>query len=612
VKLPSLEWLFALAARAARRFPAVIVCALTAAFALNVAIEASPPDDWVRIGLAALLGLPLFTGLKFLAERHGLSGGQTWLLRAAGVAALLLFYWRWASWGEPNQLHRYIHLSVTFHLATAAIAYIGVREPNGFWQFNRALFLRFLMGAVFSAVLFAGLAIALAGIDNLFGVDVDEEWYLRLWIVIAFVFQTWFFLAGLPDDFERLESSRDYPGGLRVFSQYVLLPLVGVYLIILTTYLGRVILTRTWPSGWIGYLVSALAGLGILSLLLVHPERERSEHRWIDRYARIFWVLILPSIAMLLLAVWLRIDQYGVTERRYFLAILALWLAATALFFAISGSRGIKGIPLSLALVGIFAFLGPWSAYSVAKASQVDRLERVFERTGILVGGVLSDRPTELSGEDWRQTNDILAYLFEHHGSSAINPWFGGQLATIDTIANDTDPSRGHEAGRRASLVMSYLGLESVERAGPGPDGRTHYTSDSSNDALSVTGFDYALLNFGFGANSQPRVRDSLTVRVTFDGLTLDVRVNDRSIIKLPLDPILDRGSQGAVAGSRGSILVPSDSLRLEGEADGWRVRVLIQNLVLATRENGVEIERAMGAVLIRVPQAAETGSENQ
>lgn len=608
MKLPSVERLLTGAGRAARRFPAVITCALIAAIAANIMIDASSEDEWLRIGLSASLGLPLFTGLTFLSERHRWPATQTWLARAVGFLVLLVFYWRWGGWAEATQVHRYFHLSATFHLATAAIAYVGVRESNGFWQFNRALFLRFLIGGVFSGVLFVGLAIALAGIDNLFGVDIDENWYFRLWIVIAVVFQTWFFLAGLPDSFQELESSRDYPTGLRVFSQYVLVPLVSVYLVILTAYLGRVILTRTWPSGWIGYLVSALAALGILSLLLVHPERERSEHRWIDGYARVFWFAILPSVAMLLLAIWQRIDQYGITERRYLLTILALWLAATAGFFAVSRSREIKGIPLSLAVVGIFAFLGPWSAYSVARASQVGRLERLFETNGVLVDGRVVDGPRQMSGEDWRQTNDVLAYLFEHHGSAAIDPWFDGRLAAIDTIANSTGPSPSYEAGRRSALIMSHLGLESPHGASPGPDGRTYYTSENTTDALPVGGFDYALMNIAFGGTSPLLVGDSLRVTVAFDGLALDVRLDDSSRLRLPLDPILDRGSRGSTMISNGRMTFPRDSLRLDGDVDGLAVRIYVQNLNLLTGEAGTEITGANGTLLVRVPR--EPGQE--
>ena len=43
-----------------------------------------------------------------------------------------------------------------------------------------------------------------------------------------------------------------------MFAQYTLVPLVSMYLVILTLYFGKVVVTWDWPQGWIGYLVSLI------------------------------------------------------------------------------------------------------------------------------------------------------------------------------------------------------------------------------------------------------------------------------------------------------------------------------------------------------------------
>ena len=73
-------------------------------------------------------------------------------------------------------------------------------------------------------VLFVGLAVALAALDNLFGLDVPAETYVRCWIALWFVVNTWVFLGGVPDDLPSLQHQTDYPTGLKVFAQYVLVP----------------------------------------------------------------------------------------------------------------------------------------------------------------------------------------------------------------------------------------------------------------------------------------------------------------------------------------------------------------------------------------------------
>ena len=45
------------------------------------------------------------------------------------------------------------------------------------------------------------------------------------------------------------------------------------------------------------------------------------------------------------LAIWKRVDQYGITERRYFLIVLSLWLAGIAVYYTVRRSRSIAVIP---------------------------------------------------------------------------------------------------------------------------------------------------------------------------------------------------------------------------------------------------------------------------
>ena len=340
----------------------------------------------------------------------------------------------------------------------AVAPYLGVREPRGFWQYNRALLFRFLLATLYGAAVFAGLAFALAALDNLFAVDIPDLHYPRLLCLVLFLFHPVFFLAGIPAEFDALDRDKSYPSGLRVFSQYVMLPLVALYVTILTAYMGRVLLTGSWPSGWISYLVSSLAVVGIFSLLLIHPGRMDQERSWIDRYALGFWIAIIPSATMVLLALWQRVEQYGITERRYLLGVLAVWLIGTALYAAITRTREIKGIPLTLALIGVVTFVGPWSAYAVAQRSQVGRLADILSTHGALADGRISSDTVEVPFEEWEQAEAVVVYLVLYHGTSAIDQWFvdpPGTGGTADTVAL---PAGLQE---RVAGVMSELRIRS-------------------------------------------------------------------------------------------------------------------------------------------------------
>ena len=369
MKLPSLDQLGTAAVSVLRRFPEAMACAAVAGCAAVVGVGEDTIGFAARLAFTATLGLPLFIAVTLAGERRDWSPRLRWMAAALGAVLLVLVYNSLRPWENDALAQRWGHLVLTFHLAVSVAPYLGFAATRGFWQYNRVLFFRFLLATLYAGVLFAGLALALAAIDNLLGVSVPDLHYPRLFFLIAFFFHPFFFLSGVPADFGELERSRYYPAALRVLSQFVMLPLVAVYVTILMLYLGRIVVTGTWPGGWTGNLVSSLAVAGIFSLLLAHPDRIGGGREWLDRYALAFWIAILPASVMTLLALWRRVEQYGVTERRYLLGVLAVWLGATALHRVIMRGRDIRGIPLSLAIIGVVTFVGPWSAYSVAERS---------------------------------------------------------------------------------------------------------------------------------------------------------------------------------------------------------------------------------------------------
>jgi len=600
VKLPSIDRLAEAARAAAVRFPFIIACAVVAAVAAIIAIDADEQSRWVRLTACATLGFPLFFAIGLRAERFGWAGAREIAALAVGFGVLAAFYWRWGGWSDDTAALRYFHFNAGLHFLVAVSAHLGFREPNGFWQFNRALFLRFLLGAVYSAALFSGLAIALAGVDNLLGVSISGESYFRLWIVIAFVFNTWFFAAGVPRDVAALDRLREYPAGLRAFAQYVLLPLVGVYLVILSAYLVRVLVTRVWPSGWIGYLVSALAALGILSLLLVHPERERSEHAWIDRYARFFWVAILPAVVMLLMAIWQRVGQYGITERRYLLVALALWLAAIAVYYAVSGSRSIKAIPASLAAIAFITFIGPWSAYATSRSSQLGRLRGLLETNGILVDGSIRRGAADVGREDAREITATLRYLVRYHGTRAIDPWYEGGISTVDTVGDGTGPSERYEAGLRADLIIRDLGIEPVD--GPREDGEfRYYQAVGADQVRDIAGYDFALVDVDLVASRHIVGADTVELAVDPEDRRFDISRNGRRVLGVGLDSLLAAADDARSPDyGRDASSIPRDALRLDVSGDGIRVRLYVDYLTTRETAGGVKVENARGQLYVR------------
>jgi hypothetical protein len=563
MRLPSLDRVVVTASHAARRFPLVLTCALIAAISAMWLVEYEDGHDLLeRLLYASTLGLPLFVGLSLLAERQDWSGGRKVLVHLVGVLLLTTVFFLQPTWSDPVAVLRYAQLSIAFHLFAAFAPYLRAGELNGFWQYNRSLLLHGLTAAVFAAVLWVGMAGALAGVDNLLGIEVADLTYARLWFFFAFVFSTWFFLGGMPADLEKLEKNRGYPAIIKVFSQFILTPIVTVYLLILTVYLGKIIVTRVWPSGWIGYLVSGVAALGILSLLLVHPIEDRKENHWIRTYGRWFYVALIPSIVMLLLAIWKRIDQYGITENRYFLVVLSLWLAGIALFFIFKRSRNIKVIPMTLCLVALVTIGGPWGAYAVSRRSQTARLERLLAANDMLVDGRVRPAPAVLPFEDRKELSAIVRYLAETHGTTTIDPWFDGRLAQIDTLAQDLGPSDRGEADLRADLILGSLAVEYVGGWAAGSNNTFRFFVESGGKFIPVAGYEFGIR--GLVANEDTVAIDGRPYVFELDEerSTIVMRRVGEVLIEIPLDSIIQRAWEYRISHA-GARHIPQDIFQI-------------------------------------------------
>jgi hypothetical protein len=578
------------------RFPVVVSSAIACAVLALLMIESPGAAPWDRRLAALTLAMPLCFALAIYGERMNMSRARHIALGALGLVATLVFYLAMRRWSDAIAFTRYAHFNLSLHLLVAFLPFVRAGTQRGFWQYNRSLFLRFLLATLYTLVLFAGLSIALIALDQLFGVNIRGETYAQLFVILSFIFHPWFFLAGVPRDLEALDRIQDYPIGLKVFSQFVLIPLVTVYLLILTAYLVRVVVTTTWPSGWIGWLVSSVSAAGTLALLLVHPIRDREDSRWVDVYGRWFYVALVPSIVMLLMAVWLRIDQYGFTERRYLLLVLSLWLAGIALFFGVTASRNIKTIPLTLCLVGLLTLAGPWSAYAVSRSSQVHRFHDILARNNLLVDGrIRAADGTDVSREDRRELSAILRYLVRTHGARSlarIDPMFADT-----TVPAATDPTRFTADDPHAHRVMLSLGLPYLNEWEQSIATHFFYQADQIGQSVDIEGF-VRMVQADLRIRTVISVgQDSLvlgplqtdTLRAQWQGRTFDVAA---------VDAIRARIDSAGAAGPSGQT-VPQSLLTADAGLESIRIRILFRSLAGQVEEGRVTINTALAEVLL-------------
>ncbi len=438
--------LLAEARRVARRFPLPLLCAGLLAWAgcqaIRLTTGGDDPPGWVFPLLSAsALGLPLSLALTLAAERYRWPRAGRGLA-LAGALGLLAGWYALAPalpglvWGL-----RLAVLLLGLHLAVAAAPYLaelrrGADTP-GFWRYNEALLVRLLTGGLYAGVLWVGGALALVAARELFGWYPDSNWFGYLFVGLAALFNTWFFLAGVPADLAALEQEAPYPKGLKVFTQFVLLPLVALYAGILYAYLGRILVRWELPQGGVAGLVLALAAAGIFAQLLIHPLRDHPAQAWVRAFARWFYRALVPLLGLLAVAIGVRIADYGITEERYFVGLLAAWLLGVAGYFGRRRGRGILWLPVSLAGLAFASAAGPWGAFAVAERSQLSQLRALTTRYHLLQHGHLdgaSARVPNLPRRAHGRLASLFGFFSTREALAALQPQFAGSLALPDSL----------------------------------------------------------------------------------------------------------------------------------------------------------------------------------
>lgn len=495
LKLPSIHSLWSSFLKVILRFPLQVLVTIAATVSLCYLVDTRRrSEEELTVFIATCnLALTLLLAVDLYAEANQLSKLKQWGMRLIAVLICTGLYFILKPAYYLADVYRIGLLALAFHLLVAFAPFINKGNVYGFWQYNKSLFLRFLTSVLYAGVLYAGLAIALVAIDGLFSVKIEWQTYLRLFAVIGAGFTTIFFLAGVPDRFEEADTEESYPKGLKIFTQYVLIPLMTIYLVILLVYEAKIIVNWELPKGLVSTLILGYAVFGILSLLLIHPIKEKEGNGWMKLFSRFFYVMMIPLVVLLLLAVWKRVGSYGITESRYILVILAGWLTLITVYFLFSKKQNIKIIPVSLCILALLATYGPQSAFSVSRYSQVSRLKRLMASE---------------NKKDIKQRSEVVEYLVDRHGLAVLQPFTKVNLDSMERKIELLDTaSYSHYRIKSEKTDSAYALLHIKLEPGVGMIDNKLFVPEEGM-VVSVKDYDYIVEVRNYGSKEQVKINN--------------------------------------------------------------------------------------------------------
>lgn len=407
------------------RYPLIITMAVIAAASAVTAIEPRGPENsfWVtKLIITSCLGISLLFGAKMLAQRIG----KGLVLETAVLVFLTGFYFFLpAKEKDFTEMYAFI-LIPTFilsHLLVSFIPFLGKSKELDFWQYNKNLFINLFQTAVFTGVLTGGVMLAILAVDQLFDLELDELLYPKTLAVLSITGSCFIFLLFNGRGLSQLERDDKYPQILKFFTQYVLIPLLFIYLIILYFYSAKILINWELPRGWVSYLIIAYSVIGIFALLLVFPLKEDGKKSWVKGFSRAFYYTLAPLIILLFTAVFTRILEYGYTEPRYYVLLIAVWLTIVVIYYIIFKNGSIRFIPVSLFTLGLFSLVLPYfNALAVSKRSQQNELTGLLATNNLLVKGKI-DFSRQIPSKQVSEIADKFNFLYQRNDETALKKY---------------------------------------------------------------------------------------------------------------------------------------------------------------------------------------------
>ena len=303
-------------------------------------------------------------------------------------------------------------------------------------------------------IVWGGLSGALGSIGELFDVDINRKWYEYFWTFSMFLLAGSFMInyyssvteylpKGSHSEFE-LQSTRL----MKIFGSYIFLPLALIYLTIFTAYGIKILITGVRPKGIIVWLGTGYFARGMLTYFLTFAENSK----FFDKIRQTLFISFVLVALMMIKALQLRIQDYGITINRYFVGMFILFIigfSILALCLPKMRLRLFISLLFGLSLISLYS---PRNAPTIAFSSQKSRIESLLAKANLKLP-LQKDSFKDLTGDGAGELTDtIIKFVntqpYEKRNKVLFNNQYSGR---------DSSRSYGYE-------IRGYLWIEDSHR----------------------------------------------------------------------------------------------------------------------------------------------------
>ncbi len=504
-------------ASALRRFPEAALIAL-----LGTALGCAIMSEWagtsgtlfarawhVYYALAVLWPVAFTIGLY--AEHNGMtSSRRAGLLAGAAMIIGLLVAFRFTA--DLSMV-----LLLAFALLLPAFA-AHLRQPKdnaAFWMFNHDLWLGFGMAMIGGGMVALSLMAIYATLWSLFQIEVGSIVYRCTAVVAASLAGPliWMSLAprheGEPAaaGTATIDTQQTSSRAIALVSKFILVPVLFAYTAIIYAYGLKIMFDGALPKGQIGWMVLLYGITGTATLLAIYPTRHTGG-ALVALFWRSWFLIVLPPVALLFLAVFTRTEQYGITDKRYLVVLAGLWLVAMALLFGLrrEESRDLRTIVMSVAAFLAVAMAGPWGAIGLTTRQLAADFNAIAATSSTFKDGKFES--DKLDEPMRRRLISILKYLGENGRLDLVYPLVANAAGAkrLDIAPAPDAPARDDQA----ALFADFMGLPGFRISPAVDEGRIYFSFHASKPSVFLTPGSVAgpIVLTGDGTmNTKPEVR---------------------------------------------------------------------------------------------------------
>lgn len=404
-----------------KRFPFTIISAILATIFLILSTfyeyAEAYNDKMLSFGLVFVFGIFLYAfiklfneGLRNYYDLKNLKNNNLFKILSYVITLPILYGVYELVYHENKVMAFYDNNFIYFTLIVALVvgsSFVGkFNYHKDFVAYVAKILRAFIISNIYSFIVFIGISGIIFALNSLFKFNFGSSVYLRVAIFSFILFNVVTFFSDFPKVRDSFTDYK-YPKAFRILLVYIITPIVIIYTAILLAYFVKILVLWQIPNNLIVNLVIWFASFSIVYLFFLSRVETIT---FINKFKIVFPFTLFPLLGMMFFAIYLRIKEYGMTENRYIVIAVGLWIFLSLIYYIFYRDNSNISIPIFLSVIILITGLGPASATSLSIRSQNTRFEKLLRDNKMIAGEEIKPN-INIESEAKSQIVDIVSYM---------------------------------------------------------------------------------------------------------------------------------------------------------------------------------------------------------